>query len=202
MVWALALALIWVPWSFTCKAMASSQVAFVSTTDGRLYTLGTEDPQSPRERCSVIHQGFEAQRTLMSTKAGQELLNQSRRAMMYIYIIFLDSSTGCIVITLRHPSCCAPTLLRLSFAFHSLSCSAGHSIVSGSVLHAETLPQGLNMHSTHADFVALVDGLPPINGTEELEQVLKTELQKTTAQAAWYFKYSISYIHIYIYIYA
>lgn len=45
------------------------------------------------------------------------------------------------------------------------------------------------MHSTHADFVALVDGLPPINGSEELEEVLKTELQKATAQASWHLKY-------------
>lgn len=37
-------------------------------TDGSLYALGTEDPESPRELCAVIHRGFEQQRTMMSTK--------------------------------------------------------------------------------------------------------------------------------------
>ena len=47
-----------------------TEVAFVSTTDGSLYALGTEDPQSPRELCAVIHRGYVLQRTAMSTKAN------------------------------------------------------------------------------------------------------------------------------------
>ena len=46
-----------------------AEVAFVSSTDGSLYGLGTENPQSPRELCAVIHRGYEQQRSLMSTKA-------------------------------------------------------------------------------------------------------------------------------------
>ena len=40
------------------------------------------------------------------------------------------------------------------------------------------------MHATHGDFIALVDGLPATSGTENLEETLKTELQKATSQEA------------------
>lgn len=43
---------------------------------------------------------------------------------------------------------------------------------------------GLNMHATHGDFIALLDGLPATSGTENLEETLKTELQKATSQEA------------------
>lgn len=45
-------------------------------------------------------------------------------------------------------------------------------------------PSGLNMHATHGDFIALLDGLPETSGTENLEETLKTELQKATSQEA------------------
>ena len=41
------------------------------------------------------------------------------------------------------------------------------------------------MHATHADFVAYVDGLPPISGSENLEEILKTELQTALSQEPW-----------------
>lgn len=49
-------------------ANRGAEVAFVSTTDGSLYSLGTENPQSPRELCAVIHHGYQEQRSMMSTK--------------------------------------------------------------------------------------------------------------------------------------
>ena len=39
------------------------------------------------------------------------------------------------------------------------------------------------MFATHADFVALLDGLPAISGSEELEDLLKKEMEKASSEA-------------------
>lgn len=122
MVWALVIAGLW--------------VAFVSSTDGSLYALGTENPQSPRELCAVIHRGYEQQRSLMSTKA------------YFLATAYVTSFVLCI----------------------------GFGILQQRAFHR------LNMHATHADFIAYVDGLPPISGSENLEEILKTELQTALSQ--------------------
>ena len=122
MAWAAVLAALW--------------VAFVSATDGSLFALGTEDPQSPRELCAVIHRGYESQRNMMSTKAN------------FLAAAYLVSFALCI----------------------------GFGILQQRAFHR------LNMHATHGDFIALLDGLPATSGTENLEETLKTELQKATSQ--------------------
>ncbi|CAK9080637.1 Metacaspase-1 (PfMCA1) [Cleaved into: Large subunit p20, partial [Durusdinium trenchii] len=121
-VWALVIAGLW--------------VAFVSSTDGSLYALGTENPQSPRELCAVIHRGYEQQRSLMSTKA------------YFLATAYVTSFVLCV----------------------------GFGILQQRAFHR------LNLHATHADFVAYVDGLPPISGSENLEEILKTELQTALSQ--------------------
>lgn len=122
MIWALVLATLW--------------VASVSMTDGSLYALGTEDPESPRELCAVIHRGFEQQRTMMSTK------------VYFLLVAYIASLVLCI---------------------------------SFGIFQQRTFHR-LNNDATQADFVALVDGLPAVHGTENLEEILKTELQTGTSQ--------------------
>ncbi|CAE7407419.1 MCA1, partial [Symbiodinium sp. CCMP2456] len=49
-------------------------------------------------------------------------------------------------------------------------------------IHQRRTFNRLNVFSTHADFVALLDGLPAISGSEELEEVLKKEMEKASSE--------------------
>jgi len=49
-------------------------------------------------------------------------------------------------------------------------------------IHQRRTFNRLNVFATHADFVALLDGLPAISGSEELEDLLKKEMEKASSE--------------------
>ncbi|CAJ1446037.1 unnamed protein product [Effrenium voratum] len=120
-------------WAFVVLVL---WVVVMSATNGSLYALGTEDPNSPRELCSVIHAGYESQRSLMWAKVA------------FLALAYVASFSMCIAFGIFQ---------RRTF-------------------------NRLNVYATHADFVAMVEGLPPIKGSEKLEDMLKEEISKATSQ--------------------
>jgi len=49
-------------------------------------------------------------------------------------------------------------------------------------IHQRRTFRRLNVYPTHADFVVFLEGLPPVNGSEKLEELLRAEVQKVTKQ--------------------